>query len=121
MEVNGTSFNLSSFTTVLAGGGALAGIAGVVIVVVAVVYALCFRRGRVSFTRQGLTIEPSPPRSGSTEAPIPSLELPPHLGGAPPVTPIPKRGVVKSKKTRAGADHAEPRSEEAEEPASTSR
>lgn len=109
MDTNGTSFNFSSFKSVLAGGGALAGIGGVCVVVAAVVYALCCRRGRVSFTRAGLTIEPSPPRSGSAEPSIPSvapsIELPPHLAGSPPITPIPKRP-ARSSKTKVGEARA---------------
>ena len=100
MDSNTTTFSLASFKSVLAGGGTLVGGAGLIAVVVAVVYALCCRRGRVSFTRAGLTIEPSPPRSGSQDAAIPSIELPSHLGGNPPVEPIPKRQ-PKSKKTKA--------------------
>lgn len=121
VDTNGTSFNFSSFTSVLAGGGALAGIGGVVVVVVAVVYALCCRRGRVSFTRAGLTIEPSPPRSGSAEPSIPSIELPSHLGGSPPpITPIPKRPARSSKTKAAEARVAQDSSEVAVE-GSTSR
>lgn len=92
MDFNVTSFSLSSFTTVLAGGGTLVAIAGLVVVVVAVVYALCFRRGRVSFTRAGLTIEPSPPRADSAES-APSREELPRLRvqDPPPTAPVPKR------------------------------
>lgn len=111
MSDNSTAFALSSFTSVLAGTGTIAGILAVAVAVIAVAYALCFRRGRVSITRTGISIEPSPPRSGSGEPAIPSIELPHHLGGnPPPITPIPKRH-AKSSKTKAGAASVEQDSE----------
>jgi hypothetical protein len=113
MEFNGTSFSLQSFTSVLAGGGALVGIAAIVVTALAVVYALCFRRGRVSFTRAGLTIEPSPPRAESE----PSRDtLPPLRLDAPSTAPIPRRERRKSTRTEAPGDAP---SEAAEDTAST--
>ena len=83
----------------LAGGGALVGIAGVVVVACAAVYALCFRRGRVSITRTGLTIEPSPPRADSTESAPSRVELPPlRVQDQPPTAAVPKRERRKSPK-----------------------
>ena len=102
--VNTTSFSLSAFTNVLAGGGTLLAIGGVVVVVLAAVYALCFRRGRVSFTRAGLTIEPSPPRADSAESAPSRVELPPLRVQDPvPTTAPPKRERRKSAKPATAA------------------
>ena len=101
MDGNATApFSLAAFTNVLAGGGTLVGIAAVVVTALGVVYALCFRRGRVSFTRTGLTIEPSPPRADSAESAPSRVELPPLRVQDPvPVATIPKRERRKSAHT----------------------
>jgi hypothetical protein len=100
MDGNTTTFSLAAFTNVLAGGGALLGIGGVVVVLLAVVYALCCRRGKVSFTRTGFSIEPSPPRAPSEETAHSREELP-HLRvpEVPPVATLPKRDRRKSPKS----------------------
>jgi hypothetical protein len=98
-SINGTSFSLSAFTNVLAGGGTLLAIGGVAAVILAAVYALCCRRGRVSFTRTGLTIEPSPPRADSAESAPSRVELPPLRVQDPiPTAAVPKRERRKSPK-----------------------
>lgn len=76
------------------------GVVAVVVGALAVVYALCFRRARISLTRTGLSIEPSPQRADSADSPVlqsqsrPAVQVPEV---PPPVLPVPKRAPRKSK------------------------
>ena len=118
MDGNSTSFSLAAFTNALAGGGTLMAIGGAIVVGIAVVYALCFRRGRVSFTRAGVTIEPSPPRVDSAPS---REELPPlRIQDPPPTAAPPKRERRKSPKILTAVPGDAPL-EEAEGTASVSR
>jgi len=96
MDGNATGLNFSAFTSVLAGGGTLVGGAALLIAVLAAAYALCFRRGRVLFTRAGLVIEPSPqPRAPSDSPPSERPIL--QVTNQPPTNPVPRRNSVKRK------------------------
>jgi hypothetical protein len=105
MDLNTTDFSLAAFKNVLAGGGTLLGIGGLVILALAVAYALCFRRGRISFTRTGFTLEPTPPRADSAESAPSRVELPPlRVPDHPPTTLPPKRERRKSTLTAVPGD-----------------
>jgi hypothetical protein len=95
-DSNATGLNFSAFTSVLAGGGTLVGAGALIIAVLAVAYALCFRRGRVSFTRAGFVIEPSPqPRAPSESSPIERPVL--QVTNPPPTATLPRRNSLKRK------------------------
>ena len=85
------------------GGGDVLQVVGagaVVIAVLAVVYALCCRRGRVLFTRAGLVIEPSPqPRAPSESSPSERPTL--QVTNPPPTQLPPRRNSVKRKAVEA--------------------
>jgi hypothetical protein len=115
--MNSSSFSLANFTNVLAGGGTLMGVCAVIFGALAVAYALCFRRARISLTRTGLSIEPSPQRADSADSPVLHSQSRPAVQVAevqPPIASVPKRAPRKSKSpsalsaepSQAGADTA---------------
>jgi hypothetical protein len=98
MDFNTTGLNFSAFTTVLAGGGTILGIGAVMVALIAVVYALCFRRGRITFSRAGLTIEASPQPRAPSES-LGSAPPPLRVENLPPTTAVPRRNSIKRKAT----------------------
>jgi hypothetical protein len=116
MDFNSTGLNFSAFTTILAGGGTILAVGAAAVTLLAVVYALCFRRGRITFSRAGLTIEPSPQPRAPSES-LGSAAPPLRVENLPPTAPLPRRNSIKRKATTEAPCGAA--SAEAEAPAPT--